>query len=470
MASILERVRQNRDEVRKEAEAERFKREAILAAVEQRSGKEMTATEQRDFDRSIKHSQTLNDELVEFGDRVDELVIEESRAAASAETYRMLNGTSSPYGTLATVTRENGTYARHKRDTSYFLDLADVRKGSRDALDRLQQNNREREVDGHESRALGNTGATGGSGGEFAPPVWFIDDFVALARPGRVLANLIPTDPLPTGVSSINLPKVTGGTVTAVQTTQNTALANTDMTTASVSSKITTIGGKQTISRQLIDQSGIPFDKYILADLAADYARQLNTQVISGSGTGQQLRGLLTVAGSSATFTSASPTVAALYSKMSGLQSAINTARFLPMDTWVMHPQRWAWLVAAVDSSSRPLVVPQDNGYSVNAVAGIVGNPPAVGRVGTMLGYPVYVDATIPTNTGAGSNQDTIFALRTADLQLYESPLQCESFEQTYADSLAILVRCFAYSAFIPDRYAASVGTITGTGLITPVF
>jgi HK97 family phage major capsid protein len=467
--SLIAQVRVNRDEVRKQWDAEKAKRGVIIAAVEKRDDRNLNASEQREWDASVKRTDKLNDELVEFSDRIEELTISEAREAAASETRRLVGG-ANPYGTLATITNETGTYGRHKRETSYFLDLAEVRKGSRDALDRLQRNNHEREVDGLESRALGNTGATGGSGGEFAPPAWLVQDFVALARPGRVLANLIPTDPLPSGVSSVNLPKVTGGTSTTVQATQNSTLSSTDMTTASVSSGITTIGGKQIISRQLIDQSGIPFDKFVLADLSADYARQLNTQVLSGTGTSGQLRGLLGIAGSSATFTSASPTVPALYSKMAGLQATINTARFLPMDTWVMHPRRWAWLVSQSDASNRPLVVPVANGYAVNTVAGMVAAPPAVGHVGTMLGYPVFVDATIPTNQGAGTNQDVILGLRTADLQLWEAPLQAEAFEQTYADSLGVLVRCFAYSAFVPDRYSASVGTITGTGLIAPTF
>jgi len=107
-----------------------------------------------------------------------------------------------------------------------------------------------------------------------------------------VFANLVNHQELPSGVSSVNIPKISGGTTVAIQTTQNTALSQTDLTTTSVSSGISTIGGKQVVAQQLLDQSGIPFDRIILQDLAADYARQLDTQFIAGSGAAGQLRGV----------------------------------------------------------------------------------------------------------------------------------------------------------------------------------
>jgi len=56
------------------------------------------------------------------------------------------------------------------------------------------------------------------------------------------------------------------------------------------------------------------------------------------------------------------------------------------------------------------------------------------------------------------------------DIVLWESPLQAEAFESSYADAMGVLYRCFNYSALVPDRYLASLGQITGTGLTPPVF
>ncbi len=88
-----------------------------------------------------------------------------------------------------------------------------------------------------------------------APPAWLESEFVALARAARVTADRLTKRPLPSGVSSVNIPKVTGGTATSVQTTQNTTVAAVDPTTSALSSGITTIAGKVVVSLQLLNRA-----------------------------------------------------------------------------------------------------------------------------------------------------------------------------------------------------------------------
>ena len=90
--------------------------------------------------------------------------------------------------------------------------------------------------------------------------------------------------------------------------------------------------------------------------------------------------------------------------------------------------------------------------------------------MGQVLGMDVFTDANIPTNLGAASNQDTVLTMVSDDIVLWVSPLQAESFESPYSDSMGVLYRVFNYTALIPDRYLASLGQITGTGLTPPVF
>jgi HK97 family phage major capsid protein len=379
---------------------------------------------------------------------------------------RKETGETRPTGTAKV--EDAPVYRKDLQGASFFRDLHSAKRGDWNAQDRLRRNN---EQTGFESRALGNTGGAGGSGGEFAPPAWLVDEFIALARPGRVFANLANNVPLPDGVSSINLPKILTGTTTAIQTTQNTALSQTDMTTGSVAATITTIGGKQVVAQQLLDQSAIPFDRIIMQDLAADYAKQLDLQFISGSGSSGQLRGVMNGSSVGATaYTNASPAVSganSLYSNLAKAISTIEAARYLPPTAIVMHPRRWAYLLAAVDSASRPLITLEGPAYNALANAGALD---AQGPVGNMLGLPVYTDPNIATNLGAGTNQDPVFVLRREDLYLYESSLRMQSFDATYADSAGVLFRAFAYSAAIPDRYGPSVNVVNGTGLVTPTF
>jgi len=94
----------------------------------------------------------------------------------------------------------------------------------------------------------------------------------------------------------------------------------------------------------------------------------------------------------------------------------------------------------------------------------------AQGAVGKIGGLDVVTDAAIPTNTGAGTNQDPVYVGIRGDLRLWESPLQAQTFEQPYADSAGVLFRVLAYAASIPSRYTTSLSVVNGTGLITPVF
>lgn len=317
--------------------------------------------------------------------------------------------------------------------------------------------------------ARGNTGATGGSGGEFAAPGWLLDQFVALARGGRVLADRVTKLDLPAGISSINIPKVMSGTTAAVQTSQNTTVSQTDVTTGSLSSSILTVAGKQVVSQQLIDQSGVAFDQIILADLAAAYAVQLDTLVINSALTGYT--GILNVGGiQQVPYTSATPAVAGAgnyYAVLQKAVAAVSTLRFLPPDVIAMHPRRWSWLAAAFDGQNRPLVTPTGGG--VNSVAR-AGDVAASGVVGEIAGLPVVTDPNIVTTLGAGTNQDPTLVMRASDLFLWESPVTFASFDAPYADSLGVLLRAHGYSSFQGGRYPASVAVVNGTGTVTPSY
>jgi hypothetical protein len=136
--------------------------------------------------------------------------------------------------------------------------------------------------------------------------------------------------------------------------------------------------------------------------------------------------------------------------------------RFAPATAIIMRPDRWGWVLEALDTSNRPLVVP--DGPVFNGL-GISSEPVAAGAAGTLAGLPVYLDPLIPTTWNSSTNQDAVFVLRTDDLWFYESELELQVFDSTYADNFSLLCRALGYSAFLPDRQPASVGVIEGTGL-----
>jgi HK97 family phage major capsid protein len=395
--------------------------------------------------------------------RVGELDEQEARESAAAK-HRVEMGGGAQFFTSGPEIYSDPH--KNPEGPSFFRDMRDARLGNREAADRLGRN---QEARAQENRAISTTA---GAGGQFAPPAWLIDEFVALARPGRVTADLMNKQALPLGVSSINLPKVSGGTTVGVQQTQNTAVSNTDLQTTSVSSGITTIAGQQVVSLQLIQQSGIPFDRVILSDLAFDYSKQLDLQVVAGTGANGQLRGLEHGASVGTTaFTTASPAFVSttsansFYNALVRAVNAVATGRFLPAEAIIMTPTRWAWCQEALDTATRPLIL--TGGASFNA-PGISTEATAEGAAGSLLNLPVYVDNNVTQTLGTGTNQDEVFVLRGSDVFLYESELQMESFDSTYANQASLLVRVLGYAAMIPDRYSASCNIVGGTGLVAP--
>jgi HK97 family phage major capsid protein len=423
--------------------AETLDQAAIDAAVARRS----------ELASSIESQQANIDELEREAEQDEQVqrAAEQRTPVAAAPVVR------------AEVNEANPVYRRGDNATSYFRDLYTAGQGGFEgdaARQRLAQ-----------SQERAATSAAG-AGGELAPPLWLVEDFVALARAGRVTADQVNQRPLPDGASSVIIPKVTGNTDPAVTQTQNTTITEASFTTTSVSSGIAEITGKQTVPIALMRQSGAPIDDIIVADLAAAYAVALDSQVISGSAANGQLRGLIT-AGTTVTYTTTVPSVVSVtaansfYSKVLGAMSAVTAGRKLPADKIIMTPTRWNWVLAALDGQQRPLVIP--NGPAFNQPA-VTGEPTAGGPAGTLLGLPVFTDPNIPANLGAGTNQDVVFVLRSSDLWLWESEVESASFDATLAAQNSILFRVLGFAAFIPHRHQASVQVISGTGLVAPTF
>jgi HK97 family phage major capsid protein len=459
-------------DLRAELDSLKTKRSAVvdLAIAEKR---DMTDAEREGYNADSVRAEGLRSEISVVTERITELEADETRKAAEAEARAKVGG--------AKVTEAPVYRADNTGSESYFRDLYKAtRRNDPEAADRLRRNT----AIESEKRAAQTTGdmvgpanAPGsGNAGVFAPPSWLVDQFVKLARPGRVGVDTFAKAPLPSGVSSINIPKVTTGTITGLQSGgELQVLPEQDIATTSLSTGITTVGGKQVISLQLLEQSAIPFDQVILEDLALSYAASIDLQGLTGSGAGGNLRGLGSAAGldiASATIdatqvmkfsggpaATGSATTTNFYNAILQAQAKIHSVRFLAPDTILMHPSRWSWVVAQADTAGRPLVLPTTasafNAYSEDAVV------LPQGRVGTLAGMDVFVDPQIPVNVNSG---DVIYVYLRNDIKLWESTPRAEAFDATYADQAGVLFRMLGYAAMIPDRYGSSIVQIRNVG------
>ncbi len=461
---MLEFLRKRLAELLEERAAFATERDQVLTAPETEK-RDLTGDEQKLFDEKRAAIVAKDGEIEEMRGRIASLEEDEKREQRANELAAQYGqtGEQRERASGVQVVSEEPTYRKGGKN-SYFRDLVrDQLRGSRDATDRRVRNGREVSAE-LEKRALSTTD---GAGGEFVPPLWVLDEYIRLARPSRIVANRIRQMTLPGGTDSINLPKLATGTAVAEQATQNTAVQNTDATTSSVTAAVATIAGQQVVSLQLIEQSPINMDGVLLADLSADYAVKLDTFVISNNASNKV--GLLNVSGANAvTYTDASPTAGELYAKLADAIQQIHTGRYQPPDAIFMHPRRWAWLLSALDTAGRPLVTPVA-GAPQNVLAA-VGDINSEGFVGSMQGLPVFVDPNIPTNLGAGTNEDRILVVRTDDVILFEGTPRAEVFREPLAANLSVLLRFYNYAALHASRYPKSVSVISGTGLVTPTF
>lgn len=351
---------------------------------------------------------------------------------------------------------------------SYFLDRILAERDDRGALERLQRHGREvaGELERRERNARmvaaqhgvelrTNPNRTPGQGGNFSPPLWLIDQFASVPRPGRVLPRLAPVLPLPKGVQSVSLPRLTTGPSSATEP-DLAAPSDTDLTDAAVTSPVVTIAGETEPSLQLLEQSppGAHLDWAVFKDLREDYDSQLEQQLISGTGSGGQLLGLLNVSGTNAiTDTSASPSGTQIFNFLGQAVAKIGDNRGAPPEAWLARTARYAWLATSEDLSSRPNLFQNHSG--------------SLFPIGDLALIPAYPDDAVPRNLGAGTNQDVLICCRPSDMLILESdPVTRVLTDVGVSSTLQVRLQIYTYVAALLGRYPTGISVVSGTGLV----
>jgi HK97 family phage major capsid protein len=421
---------------------------AELEASADEQNRELSASEARKLKR-------LDGEAADLQDRLD-------RAATMERELARVPRDSASYGTRARIGHEPSTVYRPDLANSFFRDL--VQRGQNpESETRIRRHIQE---SGVEQRAM--TSASG-SGIGLVPPQYLQDLIATYARAGRTAANRCQSLPLPDSGTVFNIPRVTTGLVTAVQTAEAAAANDSSAVTDTIALTISTIAGKVDVSRQLFDRSNPSSDTVLAQDLSNDYNKQLDLQVVNGTGASGQQTGLLVQSGVNAiTFTNATPTLPLLWPKLADAVRQVANNRFLPADTILVSALKWGWLVSGLDSSNRPFITPSA-GNILNAM-GLSLEPTAEGAAGAIQGLPVFVDPNMPTNKGAGTNEDWIVAARLQDSILFEDPNgpTVAVYDGVLSANLQIRIMAYGYIAFTCNRYPKAVSVVSGTGLITP--
>jgi HK97 family phage major capsid protein len=406
------------------------------------AGRELTEAELAAVTADRERAEALSEEI-------EQLVEDELRAARVAAGYAEIGGPSetenagtgetgdeherSEHDTSSTSAqdRDPGHYrsAAEGGTNSFFTDLVRAREGDEDATRRLQEHN----------RALSTTV----SGAGIVPPRWLVQEYEALARQGRVVAEMVRHIPI-SDPTPMTLPRQTAGTdaVIAEQATENTHPSETDAfatTTDVVTPKPTS--GIQVVSRQMIDSTNPAVDALIYGDMLAVYNRKIEDKVTAA---------LVTAAGAAAATLASDATnftAAAAEDAITDAAIAVWNARKLPADALAMRISRWGRFMKFRDSTGRRLYPAEGEMVNISG-RGSIQVPGSVGGLG--------VAATDGLGIGGVTYPENILVFRSGDTILFEGSVLRFRYEEV-AGPESVKLGVWAYSAVIVRQAASSV-------------
>jgi HK97 family phage major capsid protein len=463
LEAYLKRMLQRRGQLARQRESLQEKAEAVLLEARSAGREQLQAEEDTELRKYTKQMKDVGDDIANLDERIEETRAEVERTGSINKNLARIRQAE---GTVARV-KEQQVYQKGDPRRSYMQDLIKMSLNIDDtgeARDRLMRHAQDVSTN-PEYAEYRDLSRVDGSGGYAVPPAWLMSQYVELARPGRAFANLVQRQPLPGGTDSINIPKLLTGTRTDVQTADNAAVVEQDLTDTFINAPVRTIAGQQGVAIQLIDQSPIAFDDVVFRDLVADHATRVDKQVLEGTGINGQVLGVKNTP-NIGSVASGSPTIQTVYSAIANAIQTVHTTRFMPPEVIVMHPRRWGWFLSLLDGQQRPLFLPQAN--NPQNAGGILSDVASQQVVGQMHGLPVITDPNIGTTYGGGTNEDVIYVLRASDIVLWESGVKARVLPETRAETLTVLLQIYNYLAFSAARYPASIVTITG--LTAPTF
>lgn len=354
--------------------------------------------------------------------------------------------------------REKSPYEQ-RGIAGFFSDVLAAHRGDSEARERLAK------VALDEARSRGadfeKRVTTAAQMGGFMVPQHLVDLYAPPARPKRPFADALEPMPLPPEGTTVVIPRVTTGAATG---SNETSIRTQDLSVVNASVPVVQVQGRLPFSKLAVDRGSISFE-LAFRDLLDAYDSELDRQLISGNG-GEEHTGVLQLSGTNAvTYTDTTPTASELYRKVLDAVQRVESQAFFA-DLIVLHPRRWAWLRAESDTSGRPLFPGTPD--RVNAAGDSSGSGYGVG-VGTIGGVPVVTDANVPTNLGAGANEDAIIVVSRREIPLMEDA-GGPFFVEIQDGSNIVNFIIWGYSAFAAARRPTAISVITGTGLVTPSF
>ncbi len=232
-------------------DAVKVEMDAVLEAVAAEERTDLTAEETEKVDALVEEARALDAKIEKFSTQA-------AADAKAAEVRASVAAVVAPKVGGAVVTREARTYTP-EANVSFVKDVyaAQIR-GDYSAQERLARHTREESI---ERRDVDTSNFAG-----LVVPQYLVDLAAPYARAGRPTADFATSKhALPASGMTLNISRMTTGTSTAVQETQNTSVSETDSDDTLLTIPVRTIAGQQDLSKQAIER-GTGIDTFVVAD------------------------------------------------------------------------------------------------------------------------------------------------------------------------------------------------------------
>jgi hypothetical protein len=372
-----------------------------------------------------------------------------------------------------TIGREERTYRpdTDRKGTQFLRDVARAFVfNDAEAQHRLSQHMAEERVERSSKyfeRAAGDSTTANWAG--LTVPQYLTDMYAPAVAALRPFADICNHHDLPPSGMTINISQVTTATANTIQSSEMGTVggATTAIDDTLLTENVQTAAGTATLSRQAIDR-GTGIEEVTLQDMFRRYATNLDSTLLNQATTGMSAL----AASAQRSYVTTPPTIATLYPKILGATADVEAAllaQAVPSHV-VLHSRRWYWMMSQLTSTWPLIGNPQWDAQSGGQATNAGYNQGNRGVLPSGLG--VCVDNNVTTALGTGTNQDEVYVVARDECHLWESP-DAPAYiraEQPKAQSLGVILVLYGYFAYTLRRYASAIGSVGGTGLVSPVF
>lgn len=319
-----------------------------------------------------------------------------------------------------------------------------------------------------EGKALGE--ATQGAGGYLVPPSYLQNMFAETRRQGNSLRRYGWLASHPVTSNQVLLPKGSG-TATVGIVAEGAVKPSADQTFTQVAVNIFVFAGISKISNQLLQDSSPTAVDLVTRELGTLLGNLEEQKIISGSGTGEP-RGILNTTGVNAvtvTATTAQDTIDAILDAI----VAIQTTYFASPTGVLMHPRRLAKLSKGKTTDTGYLFNPAGSFHAPSTLysgSGVTSQSTGTTMtMPTLLGLPVGVSTNIPTNGGAGTNQDSVIVGDWNEAHWFsrqDQTLDVSDSAGTAFETNSTWFRLEERAGFSAERYPQAFAVVSGAGLV----